>query len=251
MMATYMSVFTKDNFPEIKSEPNWFWTWCIRVVFFPVFGLIVLLFYVLPSLFYIDGTIEGRQLFAFGIIYYPIVIWLSYIALRYLIRIKSKAVRHITVNREGIFYEQLDGTVESLLYSQLAKSSNDFNIYDVFIGSNLVYTGNSTYRQTFLKVFLKGNEQKVRPFHPDVAYSYYAGNSRKLRSHFIQGITLFRPDLRIAPNVYSEFSIHPQTFEFDKKVYWQAMVVAIIFIILLFIGIEWYMKYRFGYSLIF
>jgi len=251
MMATYMSVFTKDNFPEIKSEPNWFWTWCIRVVFFPLFGLIVLLFYVLPSLFYIDGTIEGRQLFAFGIIYYPIVIWLSYIALRYLIRIKSKAVRHITVNREGIFYEQLDGTVESLLYSQLAKSSNDFNIYDVFIGSNLVYTGNSTYRQTFLKVFLKGNEQKVRPFHPDVAYSYYAGNSRKLRSHFIQGITLFRPDLRIAPNVYSEFSIHPQTFEFDKKVYWQAIVVAIIFIILLFIGIEWYMKYRFGYSLIF
>src|SRR5690606_8524584 len=237
MMATYMSVFTKDNFPEIKSEPNWFWTWCIRVVFFPLFGLIVLLFYVLPSLFYIDGTIEGRQLFAFGIIYYPIVIWLSYIALRYLIRIKSKAVRHITVNREGIFYEQLDGTVESLLYSQLAKSSNDFNIYDVFIGSNLVYTGNSTYRQTFLKVFLKGNEQKVRPFHPDVAYSYYAGNSRKLRSHFIQGITLFRPDLRIAPNVYSEFSIHPQTFEFDKKVYWQAIVVAIIFIILLFIGI--------------
>jgi len=246
-----MSVFTKDNFPEIKSEPSWFWTWCIRIVFFPLFGSLVLLFYITPFLFYVDDTIEGGQLFAFGIIYYPIVIWLSYIAVRYLKRIKSKAVRHITVNREGIFYEQLNGTVESLLYSQLAKSSDDFNIYDVFIGSNLVYTGTSTYRQTFLKVFLKGNEQKVRPFHGDVAYSYYAGNSRTLRSHFIQGVTLFRPDLRIAPNVYSEFSIHPETFEFDKKVYWQAIVVAIIFIILLFIGIEWYMKYRFGYSFIF
>ncbi|SEH95768.1 hypothetical protein SAMN02927937_02379 [Paenimyroides aquimaris] len=246
-----MSVLTKDNFPEIKSEPNWFWTWCIRVVFFLLFGLIVLLFYALPFLFYIDGTIEGRQLFVFGIIYYPIVIWLSYIAVRYLIRIKSKAVRHITVNREGIFYEQLDGTVESLLYSQLAKSSNDFNIYDIFIGSNRVYTGTTTYSQTFLKVFLKGNEQKVRFFHPDVAYSYYARNSRLLRSHFIQGVTLFRPDLRIAPHVYSEFSIHPETFDFDKKEYWKAIVIAIIFIILVFIGIEWYMKYRFGYSLIF
>jgi|GEM_PF-342407 len=246
-----MSVFTKDNFPEIKSEPNWFWTWCIRIIFSFLFGLLVLLFYITPFLFYIGGTIEGNRFFTFAIIYYPIVIWLSYIAVRYLKRIKSKAVRHITVNREGIFYEQLEGTVESLLYCQLEKSSDDFNIYDVFIGSNLVYTGTSTYRQTFLKVFLKGNEQKVRPFHPDVAYSYYAGNSRTLRSHFIQSITLFRPDLRIAPNVYSEFSIHPETFEFDKKGHWQAIVLAIIFIILLFIGIEWYMKYRFGYSLIF
>src|SRR5690606_23727209 len=230
-----MSVFTKDNFPEIKSEPNWFWTWCIRIVFFPLFGSLVLCFYITPVLFYVDDMIEGGQLFAFGIIYYPIVIWLSYIAVRYLKHIKSKAARHITVNREGIFYDQIDGTVESLLYSQLEKSSDDFNIYDIFIGSNRVYTGTTTYSQTFLKVFLKGNEQKVRFFHPDVAYSYYARNSRLLRSHFIQGVTLFRPDLRIAPHVYSEFSIHPETFDFDKKEYWKAIVIAIIFIILVFI----------------
>lgn len=250
-MLCIMSVFTKDNFPEIKSEPNWFWTWCIRVVFFPLFGSIVLLFYITPVLFYIDGTMEGGQLFAFGIIYYPIVIWLGYIAIRYLKRIKSKAVRHITVNSKGVFFEKINGTVEPLLYSQLEISSNYNIVYDVFIGSNLIYTGNTNYRQTFLKVFLKGNEQKVHFFHPDVAYSYYARNSRLLRSHFIQGITLFRPDLRIAPNVYSEFSIHPQTFEFDKKGYWKAIVIAIIFIILVFIGIEWYMKCRFGDSLLF
>src|SRR5690606_13352880 len=198
-MLCIMSVLTNDNFPEIKFEPNWFWTWCIRVLFFPLFGLLVLCFYIAPFAFYIDGTIEFGQLSAFGIIYYPIVIWLGYIAVRYLKRIKSKAVRHILVNREGIFYEQIDGTVESLLYSQLEKSSDDFNIYDVFISSNLVYTGTTTLRQTYLKVFLKGKEQKVRPFHPDVAYSYYAGNSRTLRRHFIQGITLFRPNLRVAP----------------------------------------------------
>src|SRR5690606_15810500 len=166
-------------------------------------------------------------------------------------RIRGNAVRHITVNSKGVFFEKINGTVEPLLYSQLEISSNDNIVYDVFIGSNLIYTGNTNYRQTFLKVFLKGNEQKVHFFHPNVAYSYYARNSRLLRSHFIQGITLFRPDLRIAPNVYSEFSIHPQTFEFDKKEHWKAIVFAIIFIILLFIGIEWYMKYRFGDSLIF
>ena len=246
-----MSIFTKGNFPEIKSEPNWFWTWCIRMVFFPLFGLLVLCFYIAPFAFYIDGTIEGGQLFAFGIFYYPIVIWLGYIAIRYLKRIKSKAVRCITVNREGIFYDQINGTVESLLYSQLEKSTDDMIVYDVFIGSNLVYTGTSTYRQTFLKVFLKGDEQEVRPFHPDVGYSYYAGNSRLLRGRFIQGITLFRPDLRIAPNVYSEFSIHPETFEFDKKGHWKAMILAGVFIILILIAIEWYMWLRFGSSWLF
>src|SRR5690606_14197524 len=99
-----MSIFTKDNFPEIKSEPNWFWTWCIRIIFSFLFGLLVLLFYITPFLFYIGGTIEGNRFFTFAIIYYPIVIWLSYIAVRYLKRIKSKAVRHITVKGQGIVY---------------------------------------------------------------------------------------------------------------------------------------------------
>jgi len=244
-----MIVFTQDNFPEIKSEPNWIWTWCIRVVFFLLFGSIVLLFYITPVLFCIDGTIEGERLFAFGISYYPIVIWLSYVAIRYLKRLKSKAVRHITENSKGVFFEKINSAVEPLLYSQLEISSNDNIVYDVFIGSNLIYTGNPNYRQIFLNVFLKGNEQKVHFLHPDVAYSYYARNSRLLRSPFIQGITLFRPDLRIAPNVYSEFSIHPQTFEFDKRGHLAAIVMGII--ILIFICIEWYMKYRFGDSLLF
>ncbi len=246
-----MSNFTEDNFHEIKSEPNWLVTWCIRFVFFSLLGLIVLLFYFLPILFFIDHTIDGEQLLAFGMIYYPLLIVLSYFVVRFLKRRKRKSIRHIKVNCEGVFYELIDGTEESLRFDQFEISSNDHIVYDVFIDSKLQFTGDATYRQAYLKVFLKGNEQKVRPFHPDVAYSYYAGNSRKLRNHFIQGVTLFRPDLRIAPNVYSEFSIHPETFEFDKKVYWQAVVFAIIFIILLFIGIEWYMKYRFGDSLIF
>jgi len=246
-----MSVFTKDNFPEIKSEPNWFLTWCIRILFSMLFGSLMILIYTIPLTFYLDGTMEGSQFFIFAIIYYPIIIWLSYLGVRYLKRIRGNAVRHIKVNHEGIFYKNINGTIESLLYNQLEVSSNDNIVYDVFIGSNLLHTGTTAHRQKFLKVFLKGNEQKVRFFHPDVAYSYYAGNSRLLRSRFIQGITLFRPDLRIAPNVYSEFSIHRKTFEFDKKEHWKAIVMGIIIIILVFICIEWYMQYRFGNSLLF
>src|SRR5690606_19951874 len=203
-----MNNFTKDNFHEIKSEPNWLVTWCIRFVFFPLLGVLVLSFYFVPVLFYTDGSIDGEQLLAFGMIYYPLLFVLSYFVVRFLKRRKSKSVRHIKVNCEGIFYELIDGTEESLRFDQFEISSNDHIVYDDFIDSKLQFTGANTHPQAYLTVFLKGNEQKVRPFHPDLGYSYYARNSRFLRNHFIRGIALFRSDLRIDPFVYSEFSIH-------------------------------------------
>lgn len=245
-----MNIFTSDNFSEIRSEPNWFWTWFIRILFLGLFGSLIVLIYAIPLAFYIDGTIDGEELWAFGVIYYPIIIGMSYLLLRYIKRVKGNAVGHIKVNREGVFYEKMNGTVESLLYKQLEASSS-YIVYDVFIGSRVIHTGNTLYRQTFLKVFLKDGEKTLRFFHPDMAYSYYAGNSRLLRSHFIQGIVLFRPDLRIAPNVYTNFFIHPETYEFDKKAYQKTIAATIIFIILIFAGIECYMQYRFGNSLLF
>lgn len=246
-----MNNFIKDNFHEIKSEPNWLVTWCIRFVFFSLLGFLVLSFYFLPVLFCMDGTIDREQLFAFGMFYYPLLIGLTYFVVRFLKRRKSKSVRHIKVNREGIFYELLDGTEEAVRFSQLGASSKGQFIYDVFIDSKLTYTGNTFLRRVFLKVFLNGKGHAVRAFHPDLGYSYYARNNRCLRSQFIRGIKLFRPDLRISPNVYTEFSIHPETFEFDKKSYRIGIVLAILFVILIFIGIDWYMKYRFGASLLF
>lgn len=246
-----MNKSIKDNFCEMKSEPNWLVTWGVRFLFFFLFGMIILLIYFLPVLFFLDSTIDGNELYSFGIIYYPILIGLTYVVVLYLKNLRRKSVRHITVNQEGIFYEMIDGTEEAIKFSQLEFSSNDNIVYDVFIDSKLRYIGNSNYRQAYLKVFLKGKEQEVRDFHPDLGYSYYARNSRLLRGQFIRGITLFRPDLHIAPSVYTEYSIHPETFEFDKKGYWKTIALVVVFIVLLFIGIDWYMQYRFGSSLFF
>lgn len=146
-----MNNFTKDNFHEIKSEPNWLVTWCIRFVFFPLLGFLVLSFYFVPVLFYTDGSIDGEQLLAFGMIYYPLLFVLSYFVVRFLKRRKRKSVRHIKVNCEGIFYELIDGTEESLRFDQFEISSNDHIVYDVFIDSKLQFTGENTYPQAFFK----------------------------------------------------------------------------------------------------
>lgn len=239
-----MSVCTKDNFPEIRSAPNWFLTWCIRLLFLVLFGPLTILIYTIPLAFYMDGTIAVGELSAFGIFYYPLLIWMSYLLVRYLKRIKGNAVKHVRVNRAGIFYECLNGSVVSLLYQQLESASNDA-VYDVFSKAG------GRYSPTVLSVFMKGSERTVHFGRTDVAYSYYTGNIRLLRRHFIQGIVLFRPELRIAPFVYSNFFIDPETFEFDKKAYRKAIIAATILLLFIFLGIEWYMRYRFGHSLIF
>ena len=214
-----MRQFAKSNFPEIKSEPNWLITWSIRFVLFFLLCILVLSFYFVPVLFYTDDSIDGEQLLAFGMIYYPLLIALSYFVVRFLKRRKRKSIRHIKVNCEGVFYELLDGTEESLRFDQFEISSNEHIVYDVFIDSKIRFTRKAIFRQVFLKVFLNGKKHEVRTFHPDLGYSYYARNSRILRSHFLRGIALFRPDLRIDPFIYSEFSIHPETYEFVKKNY--------------------------------
>ncbi len=61
-------VVSKDNFPEIISSPDWMRTWLIRSVFAFIFGLLVVLFYALPVLFYIDGTIDENTIIAFMLI---------------------------------------------------------------------------------------------------------------------------------------------------------------------------------------
>ncbi len=237
-----MRITNKDSFPEIRSEPDWLRTWMIRLVFVGIFGLLIGLFYVTPLLFYVDGTLDAEEIIRFGIFYYPILIGISYLFLRYLKRIRGNAVRHITVNREGIFYEKLNGEVESLRYSQLERSNNGV-VVDVF--PKTLYR----YGPTELRVFVNGREQTVQFRNTDVGYSYYSGNSRTLRSLFIQGIKLFRPDLRIAGWVYSHFYIHPETYEFDKKAYWKTIVLVIIFIVLIFLVIDWYIRHRFGQGL--
>lgn len=236
-------VVSKDNFPEIISSPDWMCTWLIRSVFAFIFGLLMVLFYTLPVLFYIDGTIDENTIIAFMLIYYPSIIWLTVFIIRYLRRIKGNSVQRIWVNEKGVFYEKINGTVTSLHYDQL-ESSQPPVIYDVFP---------KTFRKgpTVLRVFVGGKEQTVSFENTDVAYSYYTGNHRELRSLFIQGIQLFRPDLRIAPYVYSSFYINPKTFEFDKKEYRKTIIIVLVFMILIFLGIEWYVHNRYGWSLLF
>src|SRR5690606_38068555 len=242
-------IINKDNFNTIQSEPQWFWTWTVRLLLITLGATIILLIFLIPWLFYIEGTIDFTAFITFSVFYLLIIIWLTLRALRYLKRVKNNANRHITINKEGMIFEKLNGNFEHIKYNQLDKSSE--SKYDVFIDIDRFFAKGVWYRNAYLTVFIDGQKRRIHSFHPDMAYSYFAKNKRQMRSHFIRGIALFRPDLQIDPLVYSEFLIDPETFEFRKNEYWVSFIVAAIFLILTFLGIELYMKYRMGDSLIF
>lgn len=244
-----MTVFTKDNFPEIRSKPDWLRTWLIRVMFALVLGLLCISFYIVPILFYMDGTVKGSEIVTFSIFYYPIIIWLSYLGIKYMKGLRGNAIRHITINKNGVFYEKINGTTDSLLYKQLGRSPR-FVRYDIST-KTIRRIAPYYFGPTVLIAYVDGEEKIINCSGTDAGYSYFAGNYRELRNHFIQGVKLFRTDLAIAPQVYSEFYIHPETFEFERKAYWKTIVIAIIFILLVFLAIESYMLYRFGRGLIF
>src|SRR5690606_39944748 len=161
---------------EIHSTPDWFRTWLIRGIFMIIFGVLILLLYVAPILFYVDGTVSGERISIFSAFYYPFMIWMSYLVVRYFKRLRGNAVIHIRVNKEGIFYEKVNGCQEALRYEHLDASYNSVVVFDVFTQTV------RRYGPTELRIFFNGQERSVA-FHTDAVDSYYAGSVRALRSH--------------------------------------------------------------------
>lgn len=112
-----------------------------------------------------------------------------------------------------------------MLYSQLKKSGDR---YTADVHSKKI----RLYGERMLFVHLKHGKEAIYFNHTDA----FSGNSGDLRVHFLQGIHLFRPDLRISPEVYSEFFINPETFAFEQRFFKRTLIVAITVLILFFLA---------------
>lgn len=233
-----MHGISKNNFPAIESAPNKFWTWFIRVAFSILIFLFVATFFIIPILFYIGEELYDRDAIVFLALYYPFIISMGYLIVRKVKRNKEKAVIKMVVNQTGIHYEQKNGNTDSILYTQLEKAP-PLRVSDVFTESI-----GGRNRITVLKVMLKGREHIVRFDRIDVAYSYYSTNQRVLRSHFIHGIEIFRPDLSIDKMVYSSFHIDPETYAFDKNSYRKDIIIVTVLIFLIFLAAMSYVIFR-------
>ncbi|GAA4789672.1 hypothetical protein GCM10023231_17070 [Olivibacter ginsenosidimutans] len=190
-------------------------------------------------MFVSNSDIVKKGTYLFLAIYYPLIMWSSFILIRLYAKRKRKAIKSIVVDRNGIHYQFVYGKFESILFEQLERSPE----YD---STDIDWHPRSRHTREYLYGFIAG-EQKIIDFQCAAApFFYLMKNRRQLRAHFLQGVELFRPDLKISPDLYRTFFIHPETYEFDRKSYGLNIMGIIISITIILLGIYLLMKYRFG-----
>lgn len=227
-------IYHQDRFPELQSEPNWCATWVIRIILSCTSLLFLAAFFATPLLLYTEKEIDGIGATLFMGIYYPLLLWACIALFRHIQKNRKKFVKKITVNNKGIHFHKINGKTESVLYSQLKKSGDRYTA-DVY-GKKI-----RLYGERIFFVHLKHGKEAIYFNHTDA----FSGNTRDLRAHFLQGIHLFRPDLRISPEVYSEFFINSKTFKFEQRFFRRTLVAAIIIGILFFLASYLWAQYRF------
>ncbi|MEC4053606.1 hypothetical protein VSP10_12495 [Myroides odoratimimus] len=219
--------YTSDTFPELVTLTNPKLTLLVRIVFLLFTTFLLVLLYLLPFALINDYTDSTEFYILIGI--YTLLF--TYGIYKFIKEYKKKnttVIQKIIVNKLGIQYHKLNGEIEYLLYKDLNKSKQPYSkdIFTKTIGVNIS-------SKTVLKVLYNQQERIVSFQNTDIFYTSISTNSRELRQHFLQGVTLYRPDLRIADSVYTDFFINPSSFEFDKKGYKKTMIIALIISIII------------------
>jgi len=193
-------VSDENQFPAIDSKTSKGWTLAIKVFFsiFAVFTPLMMILMVWLTLaskikFEIKFLIVVLAIFVIGLF-----VWLLRVQIRK--KTATKIIR-ATVDKTGIQYYSNKGLVKSVQYNQLMPNPENGK-YDVFIPLDQT----DTIMDLCFYVFDDMVEKVVmKAFFIEGDIVITNGNS--LKKHFIKGIIMFRPDLKIAPGVLDLYNL--------------------------------------------
>jgi len=238
-------IYTKENFPKIDSERHLVFTIVMYVMFGLLFIAMLGLLVALPLSIQLEHNSQmSNNEKIFNVIYYPLVLWAIWGLYKNYQRHRLKKVILISIDRDGLHHQQFDGTIKSVLYKELEKSTEPYiNDIDRKIGTK--------YSPSYIFGFKDGVRIPIHFSTAENGLSYVPKNKYQLIAHFLKGATLFCPHIKISPAVYSDYFIDSETLEFNKKA--QSITYLIVFIVLIIIllGIDLLTKYTMGFSLLF
>jgi hypothetical protein len=238
-------IYNKENFPKIISEHN-----LTAIIFvYLLFGLLCIamlcLFIALPLSMQLEHNSRlstGEMIF--NLIYFPLLLWGIWALYKDYKRQKLKKIIRISIDHYGIHYHQYDGNVHSILYKQLESSTEAYvSDIDRKIGTK--------YSPGYIFGFKEGKQIPIHFSKPDNGLTYIPKNKYHLIGHFLQGVTLFCPHIKISQAVYADYFINPATFEFNKKAQIFTYVLVFILLIIILIAIDLFTKYTKGFSILF
>lgn len=200
---------TENSFPSLESKINWWLTSIQQVIFsgllFSFFCLFVL------------GPVYGiykrgwDAMFSAALVCWTISLAILIPVTRYYFIERKKISNKIIVNSSGLlFYNSKNEVSERILYTDLCSSKQNFDVYTVTpVGSGMI---------PLLEITIQQNkkEDEIRRIDMNLPLRVVK-NKAALYAHFIHGISVFRPDLKIDPMALRNFSIDPDTWEIKKS----------------------------------
>lgn len=152
-----------------------------------------------------------------------------------IVRSKEHKVSCLIVSQKGVLFLNSNNKVLSeIKYQNLVKSENPYT-KDLF---SETATGKTDFRKNFF-VHERGDNREVKK--KQVNFDIIPLKNRyDLIGHFLKGVTLFRPDLSIDPEVYKDFYLDEKTFRFmpenlKKDIVLKVVILAVVILVLVFI----------------
>lgn len=200
---------TKFSFPTVESTISRFSTLILNLTLFGLLFSLLLLF--------VLGPVYGIYKRGWDQMLYPaLVCWgISLLILvlavnSYIVKRKKIACK-IVINDHGLlFYNAKNEITDQILYAELQISSQNFDVYTVTpVGGSIA---------PLLEVTVRPDKMEKATRRIDMNLSLrVVKNKFTLYAHFLHGISVFRPDLKIDPMALKTFSIDPNTWEVNKK----------------------------------
>ncbi|MCV9934650.1 hypothetical protein OIU80_20400 [Flavobacterium sp. LS1R47] len=238
-------IYNKENFPVITSERNLTATIFVYILFGLLCIAMLCLFIALPLSIQLEynSRLSPSEM-VFNLIYFPILFWGIWALYKNYKSQKLKKIILISVDHYGIHHHQYNGIIQSVLYKQLENSTEAYvSDIDRKIGTK--------YSPGYIFGFKEGKRIPIDFTKPENGLTYIPKNKYCLIGHFLQGVTLFCPHIKISQDVYADCFINPTTFEFNKKAQIITYILVLVLLIIILIVIDLFIKYTKGFSVLF
>lgn len=194
-----------DTFPAIHSKVSRNWTLAVKVLL-SIFKMIVVLIPVMMIVMTVLTLKSGAVIIEIKVLIVVLTIFMTWLVIWLLMKqMQQKGGRKITqivVDSLGLHDYSNQDLVRSLKYSELMADPGNGK-YDIFIPMD---QADADYTVSFYVFDDAINTIKLQAFTLNVDHVITNGN--ELRRHFIKGIMMFRPDLKIAPGVFDLYGLN-------------------------------------------
>lgn len=200
---------TAITFPSVESRINWWATYLLRITFFGFLLFFFCLFVLGPAYgIYKRGW---KAMFSVTLMCWTISLVVLIPVIHYYIIRRKKMTNKMVINHFGIlFYNSKNEVTEQILYSELRPSKKNFDIFIITpVGSAMVPLLEVTVRE-------EKKDDEARRIDMNLPL-HIVKNKTTLYAHFMHGISIFRPDLKIDPIALKSFSVDPETWEVHKS----------------------------------